>query len=134
MAALLPSRVAPQVARAAGFALDDPMEITVLVDECDRPNLKNRLAQAAAVASESVPSVQPQFTILSVEQWTERMDGKHPRLITTSGWHRIPLHDGMTRRAALNGPRATQSTRKAVECARGPHTTKPGHSAKPEHH
>ena len=37
---------------------------------------------------------------------SERM-GKHPRLITTSGWLPTPLHDGMARRAAPNGPRAT---------------------------
>ena len=54
------------------------MEIVVVVDDHDRPSLESRLAQAATVASESVPSVQLQISILSVEQWAERMDGATP--------------------------------------------------------
>ena len=73
-----PSRAALSGPRAAGFALDDPMEIVVVVDDRSRANLESRLAQAAEVASESVPSVQPQISILSVEQWTKRMDGATP--------------------------------------------------------
>ena len=74
----LPTQAALTGQRAAGFALDDTMEIVVMVDDCDRPNLKNQLAQAAEVASESVTSVQPQISILSAEQWAERMDGETP--------------------------------------------------------
>ena len=74
----LPSDVMVTGRRAAGFALDDPMEITVVVDDRDRPSLESQLAQAAAGASKAVPSVQPQISILSVEQWTERMDGETP--------------------------------------------------------
>ena len=74
----LPSRVAITGPRAAGLASDDPMGITVVVDDRHRASLKSRLAQAAAVASESVPSVQPQISILSAEQWAERMDGETP--------------------------------------------------------
>ena len=67
LARLLPSRVAIAGTRAAGFASDDPMEIVVVVDDRDRPDLESQLARTAAVASESVPSVQPQISILSVE-------------------------------------------------------------------
>ncbi len=74
----LPSRAALSGPRAAGFASDDPMEIVVVVDDRGRANLESRLAQAAEVASESLPSVQPQISILSVEQWAERMDGATP--------------------------------------------------------
>ncbi|MCY4557971.1 MAG: hypothetical protein OXF79_16720 [Chloroflexi bacterium] len=74
----LPPRAAITGTRAAGFASDDLMEITVVVDDRDRANLESRLAQAAEVASEAVPSVQPQISILSAEQWTERMDGATP--------------------------------------------------------
>ena len=78
LASPLPSRAALSGRRAAGFALDDTMEITVVVDNRDRPNLESRLAEAAAVASEAVASVQPQISILSPEQWAARMDGETP--------------------------------------------------------
>ena len=74
----LPCRVAITGARAAGFALDDPVKIAVVVASRDRPNLESRLAEIAAAASEAVPSVQPQISILSVGQWAERMDGATP--------------------------------------------------------
>ena len=74
----LPTRAALTGQRAAGFASDDPMEIVVVVDDRGRANLESQLARAAAVASESVPSVQPQISILSVQQWTEQMDGATP--------------------------------------------------------
>ena len=74
----LPSRGAITSPRAAGFASDDPMEITVVVDDRDRPDLESRLAQAAAVASEPVPPVRHQISLLSAEQWAERMDGATP--------------------------------------------------------
>ena len=64
--------------RAAGFTSDEPMEITVVVDDRDRASLENRLAEIADAASEAVPSIQPQVSILSVEQWAERMDGATP--------------------------------------------------------
>ena len=54
------------------------MEITVVVDDRHRASLDSRLAQAAAVASEAVPSVRHQISILSVEQWAKRMDGATP--------------------------------------------------------
>ena len=87
----LPAQAALTGSRAAGFALDDRMEITVVVDDRDRPDLESRLAEAAAVASESVPSVQPQISILSVEQWTERMDGATPE-----AHHNVWLAPGAT--------------------------------------
>ena len=54
------------------------MQITVVSDVEDRPSLESRLAPAAAVASEAVPSVHPQISILSPKQWAERMDGPTP--------------------------------------------------------
>ena len=71
----LPDQAALTGQRAAGFALDDPMEITVVVDDRDRPSLERRLAEAAAVASEAVASVQPQICILSPEQWERLQAG-----------------------------------------------------------
>ncbi|MCY4557972.1 MAG: hypothetical protein OXF79_16725 [Chloroflexi bacterium] len=87
----LPTRAALTGPRAAGFALDEPIEIVVVVDDRDRPDLESQLARAAAVASESVPSVQPQISILSVEQWTERMDGEPP-----TAHHNVWLAPGAT--------------------------------------
>ena len=129
----LPSRGAITSPRAAGFASDDPMEITVVVDDRDRPDLESRLAQAAAVASESVPSAQPQISILSAEQWAERTDGKTPE-----AHHNVwfPPDTASRRDGAQSGskrPEGNNHTRKAVERARGPYTTKLGHSANPEH-
>ena len=65
----LPARVAVVGPSAARFAWDDPMEITVVVDDRDRASLESRLAEIAAAASESVPSVQPQISILNPQQW-----------------------------------------------------------------
>ncbi len=74
----LPTRAALTGPRAAGFASGDPMEIVVVVDDQHRASLKGRLAQAAEVASESVPSVQPQISIVPPERWAERMEGETP--------------------------------------------------------
>ena len=74
----LPDQAALTGQRAAGFALDDPMEITVVVDDHDRPSLASRLAEIANAASEAVSSVRPQVSILSVEQWAEQQDGETP--------------------------------------------------------
>ena len=133
LARLLPSRVAIAGPRAAGLAADDPMEIVVVVDDHHRPSLGSRLAQAAAVASESVPAVQPQTSLLSVEQWAERTDGETPE-----AHHNIWMApDTDSRRdGAYSGSKRREgnpTTRKAVERARGPYTTKLGRSAKPEH-
>ena len=74
----LPARAALTGPRAAGFALADPMEITVVVDDQDRPSLEPRLAEIAAATSESVPSVQPHISILSPQQWANQQDGESP--------------------------------------------------------
>ncbi len=74
----LPAQAALTGQRAAGFALDEPMEITVVVADRDRPSLESQLAEAAAAASESVPSVQPQIIILSAQQWAEQQDREAP--------------------------------------------------------
>ena len=74
----LPARVAVTGPRAAGFAQDEPMEITVVVDDDDRPRLEPRLAEIAGVASELAPSVRPQISILSPEQW-ERQQASESR-------------------------------------------------------
>ena len=87
----LPPRGAITGPRAAGLASDDSMEITVVVDDHHRASLESRLAQAAAVASESVPSAQPQISILSAEQWAERMDGATPE-----AHHNVWLAPGAT--------------------------------------
>ena len=78
LARLLPSRVAIAGPRADDLASDDPMGIIVVVDDRDRPDLESRLAQVAAVASEPVPPVRHQISILYAEQWAERMDRETP--------------------------------------------------------
>ena len=74
----LPERVALTGPRAAGFALDDSMEIVVVVDDRDRPNLEPWLTEIAAAASEQAPSVQPQISILSPEQWDRQQASERP--------------------------------------------------------
>ena len=74
----LPDRIALTGPRAAGFALDDPMEITVVVEPSQRPNLEPRLANIAAAASETVPSVRPNIIILSPQRWTDSRSGGTP--------------------------------------------------------
>ena len=54
------------------------MEITVVVDDDNRPRLELRLAEIAGVASELAPSVRPQISILSPEQW-ERQQASESR-------------------------------------------------------
>ncbi|MCY4557965.1 MAG: hypothetical protein OXF79_16690 [Chloroflexi bacterium] len=54
------------------------MEITVVVDDRHRASLESRPTQVAAVASEPVPPVQHQISILSAEQWAERTYGETP--------------------------------------------------------
>ena len=52
------------------------MEISVVVDDGDRPHLEPRLAEVASTTSELVPSVQPQISILSPQQWDFQRDGE----------------------------------------------------------
>ncbi len=74
----LPLRVTLTGPCATGFALDDLIQITVVVDDGDTPSVEKQLVQADAVASGAVPSAQPQISILSAQQWAERMDGPTP--------------------------------------------------------
>ena len=64
-----PARVTLTGPRAAGLASDDTMEIVVVVDDHNRPSLEPRLAEIAAAASESAPSVRPSISIISPQQW-----------------------------------------------------------------
>ena len=64
-----PARAVVVGPRAAGFASDEPMEVTVVVDDRDKASLESRFAEIAAVASEAVPRMQPHISILSAEQW-----------------------------------------------------------------
>ena len=73
-----PSRVEVTGARAAGFATDDPMRITVVVDPNDRPSLGPRLASITAATSGLVPSVRPNILLLSPQQWANQQDGESP--------------------------------------------------------
>ena len=76
----LPLRVTLTGPRATGFALDDLMQITVVVDDGDTSSVEKQLAQADAVASGAVPSAQRQIRILSVEQWDEQQGGETPEV------------------------------------------------------
>ena len=82
----LPSRAALTGPRAAGFALDDAVEITVVVDDRDRHSLEPRLAEIAAVASELVPTVRCNTKILSPQQWDYA-----PADATTEAHHNVWL-------------------------------------------
>ena len=75
----LPAQVTVTGPRATGFAQDDPLEITVIVDPSDRPSLEPRLAKIAAATSDSVPSVQPQISILSPQQWDHQQSSEAPQ-------------------------------------------------------
>ena len=79
MAPPLPVQVMLTGPRANGFALEDPMEIVVVVDDRDRPSLEPRLAEIAAAASESVPSVRPSISIIARQQWDHQLASEHPR-------------------------------------------------------
>ena len=68
----LPAQAALTGPRAAGFTLDDTMEIVVVVDARDKPSLQTWLANIAADASEKVPSVQPSISIVSSQQWDQQ--------------------------------------------------------------
>ena len=72
-----PARIAVTGPRAAGFAQGEPMDITVVVDD-DKPSLKPRLAEIAAATSELVPSVRPNISILSPQEWEHQQDGESP--------------------------------------------------------
>ena len=75
----LPSRVAITGSRAAGFAHEgDSLEITVVADQRHWPDLDPRLADVAASATETAPSVRPKVRILSTQQWTEKQAGETP--------------------------------------------------------
>ena len=72
-----PVRIALTGPRAAGFALDEPMDITVVVDD-DKPSLEPRLAEIAAATSDSVPSVRPKISIISTKQWESQQKRESP--------------------------------------------------------
>ena len=72
----LPAQVAITGPRAAGFVSNEPMEITVVVVDDDRPTLEPRLADISAAASGMTPSVRPQISILSPQQWDFQRDGE----------------------------------------------------------
>ena len=74
----LPTRAAVTGSRAAGFALDDPMEMVVVVNDDDRSSLEPRLAEIAVAASETVPSVQPRINIVSPRAWERQQADKAP--------------------------------------------------------
>ena len=66
----LPCRVAITGPRAAGFTQEgDTLEITVVAKPDQPPDLKVQLEEVAATATGSVPSVQPNIRILSIQQW-----------------------------------------------------------------
>ena len=72
-----PARIALTGPRAAGFAQDEPMDITVVVDD-DKPSLEPRLAEIATATSELVPSVRPNISILSPQEWEHQQVGEPP--------------------------------------------------------
>ncbi len=74
----LPARVTVTGPRATGFALDDLMEITVVVDDEDRPSLEPRFAEIAAATSDLVLYGRPNITILSHEQWDRQQADEAP--------------------------------------------------------
>ena len=75
----LPARVAITGARAAGLAHEgDTLEITVIVNPRNRASLEHQLAEIAAATSDSVPSVQPQISILSPQQWEHQQSSEAP--------------------------------------------------------
>ncbi|MCY4557968.1 MAG: hypothetical protein OXF79_16705 [Chloroflexi bacterium] len=75
----LPCRVALTGPRAAGFAHEgDTLEITVVAEPRDRPDLEPRLAECANAATEAVPSVKPKVRILPAEQWAQRQGEESP--------------------------------------------------------
>lgn len=78
MAPPLPAQITLTGPRAAGFALDDDMEIVVVVDDHNRPSLEPRLAEIAAAASESTPSVKPSISIISPQQWDHQQATEGP--------------------------------------------------------
>ena len=79
LAAPLPCRVALTGPRAAGFVHEgDTLEITVVAEPRDRPDLEPRLAECASAATEAVPSVQPKVRILPAEQWAQQQGEEAP--------------------------------------------------------
>ncbi len=75
----LPCRVAITGPRAAGFVHEgDTLEITGVLDFDHRPSLEPRLTKCTAAATKAVPSVQPNFRIISIQQWTQQRDGQTP--------------------------------------------------------
>ncbi len=75
----LPSEVAITGPRATGFAkAGDTLEITVITDQCHRPNLEPRIAESAAAATKTVPCVQPNIKVQSRKQWAKKQAGEAP--------------------------------------------------------
>ena len=85
LASLLPTRVTVTGPRAAGSALDDPMEIAVVVNDDERPSLEPRLPEIAATASRMTPSVQPTSASFRPNSGTINRPANHPKPITTPG-------------------------------------------------
>ena len=79
MAPPLPARVMLTGPRANGFALEDPMEIVVVADDRNRPNLEPQLAEIAA-ASEAAASVKPSISIISPQQWDHQQATEGPEV------------------------------------------------------
>ena len=73
-----PTRVALTGPRAAGFAQGEPMDITVVIDTGHSAGPEPRLEKIAKAASELVPSVHPNISILSPEQWDRQQAGEAP--------------------------------------------------------
>ena len=84
---LLPTRVTVTGPRATGSALDDPMEIAVVVNDDERPSLEPRLPEIAATASSMTPSIQPTSASSHPSSGTASKRAKPQEPITTPGWH-----------------------------------------------
>ena len=73
MAALLPYHFSVTEAHEP-----DTFEITVVADQRHWPDLDPRLADVAASATETAPSVRPNIRMLSTQQWAEKQAGETP--------------------------------------------------------
>ena len=74
----LPLRVVISGQRAAGFALDDGVNITVVADKRHLGSLEPRLQQLAAATSNQVTSVPVMVGVVSTEEWDRRRAGSEP--------------------------------------------------------
>ena len=85
MAALLPYHFSVTEAHEP-----DTFEITVVADQRHWPDLDPRLADVAASATETAPSVRPNIRMLSTQQWAEKTGWRNAR--------RTPQHLVVVRR------------------------------------